>query len=371
MFLLLFHTIILVVACSGIYIEEEKQLRHFIRKKCPMHSLIRTVENYNDTLKMNLDFVAFRLLGIENYDQRISMIAEVDHVWHCFCCRWDNIDRWKHIQVISYHPNGVYKPSVVQLNNAESITAIDKLGRHIKVDLFRDGTMKWTPLGLFISNCNVRYRQFPFDTQTCQLIFEPWNAIQFVEIENISVSLADDSYFLDDNDVWYLEKISSSLTTIHYEDNTGYDYSHAVFTLKLSRRPFSYTLTIFLPSVDLMLLQVSCFLIPPDHPDRSNFSITVLLASAVLQSIINQDIPSSSELILIVVYLSGQVLIGLVCTIYSVIMCRICYIPPNKFLVSKKPWVPYLDFFVFSVCLSLVIALHLITLSLMLKKDPD
>ena len=136
--------------------------------------------------------------------------------------------------------------------------------------------------------------------------------------------MADPDEFITESQVWRLQSIDTMLYEQHYETEPSYqNYSHCRFTLRMSRKFEFYVMNTLLPCICLVCLQVSTLMLPPRLPDRSVFSISVVLAFAILQTIINEQIPTTSDIILIVVYISCQLVFGTSITIYSLITCQL------------------------------------------------
>ena len=89
-----------------------------------------------------------------------------------------------------------------------------------------------------------------------------------------------------------------------------------------------------LPSICLVVLQIATLILPPKAPDRAVFSITVLLAFAIMQTIINGQIPMTAQIILIVLYIACQMTLGTVITIYCLVTCQLARFP--HFKTSRK-----------------------------------
>lgn len=66
------------------------------------------------------------------------------------------------------------------------------------------------------------------------------------------------------------------------------------FHIKLRRKPAYYITGVILPVILVAFLQILVFLLPVDSGEKLGFSITVLLALAVLLTLITDSMPSSA-----------------------------------------------------------------------------
>ena len=77
------------------------------------------------------------------------------------------------------------------------------------------------------------------------------------------------------------------------------------------------------PCILLSILQLATFCLNPEAPDRPAFSVSVLVAFGIFQILIQEKIPKTSELILLLLYIIIQFAIGTICTMVSAIFCYI------------------------------------------------
>ena len=66
----------------------------------------------------------------------------------------------------------MWNPEIILYNNidGEYRTSLTDVPARVEYN----GTISWSPLSLYKANCNIRVRQFPYDTQACTFMFKSW-----------------------------------------------------------------------------------------------------------------------------------------------------------------------------------------------------
>ena len=72
-------------------------------------------------------------------------------------------------------------------------------------------------------------------------------------------------------------------------------YSSVTFKFKMERKPQYYGMNVVLPIMVLSVLSSMVFVLPPESGEKMGFSLTVLLAFAVLLTLIADSMPTTSR----------------------------------------------------------------------------
>ncbi|TNN52699.1 5-hydroxytryptamine receptor 3A [Liparis tanakae] len=92
----------------------------------------------------------------------------------------------------------------------------------------------------------------------------------------------------------------------HIVNNFFITQSVMVYTITMKRRSALYIANFLLPIMFFLCLDLASFLIPVNGGEKLSFKVTVLLAVTVMQLILNDILPSSSDRIpLIAIYCIG------------------------------------------------------------------
>lgn len=138
---------------------------------------------------------------------------------------------------------------------------------------------------------NVKY--FPFDKQTCQLIFGSW-AYSGLEIDVDSKNPTGDISSIDENVEWEVLGFPAERHEIIYACCPE-PYPDATFYLQLNRKPKYYVYHILLPCILISAIGVLGFLLPVEAGEKVAVGITILLSQAVFLLLVGEKLPPSSE----------------------------------------------------------------------------
>lgn len=156
------------------------------------------------------------------------------------------------------------------------------------IRVVNDGTLTWTPGGVYKTQCSTDVTYYPFDTQVCSLILTTWG------YTNIEITLngtdVDLSYYEPDGE-WEFISNSVTSTTRTSGPNTVPQVS---FEMKFKRRPAYQVMNTILPMMFLGFLSCFVFRLPTDSGEKMGYSLTTLLAFAVYLTIVSAEMPTTS-----------------------------------------------------------------------------
>ena len=179
--------------------------------------------------------------------------------------------------------------------------------------------------GKFDTLCDhFSFAKFPFDVQTCVLIFytdDPVTRLNFSSIE----TLVDDTTLISEIDIW---KVEGSGIEVVPTDYTLYQLWQIRVSLTLGRKYQYYVGNVFAPSVGLYIIQLVALVLPPDMPDRPTFSITVVLAYTFVLTSVFSIIPRTTETVYLVILLEFKLFLSIFITCYMLIVCA--YVAKKK-----------------------------------------
>ena len=118
------------------------------------------------------------------------------------------------------------------------------------------------------------------------------------------------------NPEWNIEKIDSEALT--------HPRPMMVYHIRLVRKPRYVLMSVVLPLMVLMSLNIVAFLVPADGGERLGFAITVFLSFVVFATIVQDTLPANSEnLCILYVYILTQVVESTIGTVIAVIFARL------------------------------------------------
>ena len=63
----------------------------------------------------------------------------------------------------------------------------------------------------------------------------------------------------------------------------------------MSRKPLYHYINLILPTAAIAMLGLMAFWLPPDSGEKVSLSVTILLATAVFQLVVNENMPVQSN----------------------------------------------------------------------------
>ncbi|XP_062610163.1 acetylcholine receptor subunit beta-like, partial [Saccostrea cucullata] len=190
------------------------------------------------------------------------------------------------VPVIYSTEDYVWIPSLSVTNSVDDIGVISD--DTVVIRVASDGTLTWTPGGVYLTSCTTDVTFYPFDIQTCSVLLTTWG---YTNIEIALTGVGVDTSYYDSNGEWEFVSSSTDSTTRTSGSNTLPQIS---FNLTFRRRPAFQVMNTILPMVLLAFLKVFVFQLPPDSGEKMGYALTTLLAFAVYLTLVTDHIPQTS-----------------------------------------------------------------------------
>uniref|UniRef100_A0A6Q2Z481 5-hydroxytryptamine (serotonin) receptor 3B n=1 Tax=Esox lucius TaxID=8010 RepID=A0A6Q2Z481_ESOLU len=145
-----------------------------------------------------------------------------------------------------------------------------------------------------VSACDLEMYAFPFDKHSCPLTFRSW--LHSVTEVNLTLWRSADEIannqksFMDDGE-WELLSVPSRYWQVHQDEK---DYAHIQFNVLIRRRPLLYVVSLVIPSIFLMVVDIISFYLPPNSGTRITFKTSVLLGYTVFRVNLMDEMPATA-----------------------------------------------------------------------------
>ena len=164
-----------------------------------------------------------------------------------------------------------------------------------RIRVRHDGYCYWAAPFIFKTSCPFDVRDFPFDSQQCELKFGSWQfhmgQLDLIRKRDVA-PLAKERV---DNGEWNVTTIKIEKNVIVYACCPDEKYPDITFIINLTRRSLFYTYNLIIPNFLIALLAFFSFYIPVECGERISFVITVLLSMTVFLLLVAESIPPTSE----------------------------------------------------------------------------
>lgn len=296
-------------------------------------------------LPMNLSF-DWTLVNLISFNEaKLKLYAQITLIWY------DSFRAWDYFEVpifyLSLPASEVWTPRFSFLNADEVKYAELSARSGDRVNLLQNGTAYIVLTRVLEGKCDVNLRNFPFDQQTCELVFLLDRFYLGVGPMNILISRSTFSYQskIMPNAEWDVistisEAQNSSLNTYAY-NNMGNLLPNPTFVLEnffvgykviitLKRHWIYYLLNILIPIFVLSALTFAPFTLDEKEPEKIATGIAVILGFMFIQGIVADLLPKSHLSPYLADYIASVILLSALSVIANLICYAITLVHHNK-----------------------------------------
>ncbi|KAH7731198.1 CRE-ACR-2 protein [Aphelenchoides avenae] len=180
------------------------------------------------------------------------------------------------------------------------------------------GNVMWVPPAIYKSSCRIDVEYFPFDEQTCTMVFGSWtyNAdevkLQWYNNKK-SVELEDYQF----SGIWDVMDVPGELVQ---------DKSRMEFHIVIRRKTLFYSVILIIPTVLMAFLSMMVFYLPADCSEKITLAISILLALVVFLLLVSKILPPTSDTIpLMAKYLLLTFILNIVTIMATVIIINVYF----------------------------------------------
>ncbi|KAM9715905.1 5-hydroxytryptamine receptor 3A-like [Menidia menidia] len=266
-----------------------------------LYSMTRPVKNYTRPTQVSLEVLLYAILDVVEKDQKFIPYVWTVMRWNNDYISWDP-NQFCGIDNVSLPTEILWKPDVT----IEEMTEIDKAPPSPYLSVNNKGDVEVRNDQVLVSTCRMHIFTFPFDIQSCNLTFKSVihtaRDIRLHASDNSSEATEWSRELMRTQYEWLFIKMT---VTTNKASNAA-DQDIIVYTITMKRRPLLYIVNFLLPVLFFLCLDLASFMISDRGGEKLSFKVTVLLAITVLQLILNDILPSSSNRVpLIAVYCIG------------------------------------------------------------------
>eukprot|EP00090_Calanus_glacialis_P010152 TRINITY_DN18547_c0_g1_i11.p1 TRINITY_DN18547_c0_g1~~TRINITY_DN18547_c0_g1_i11.p1 ORF type:complete len:559 (-),score=139.83 TRINITY_DN18547_c0_g1_i11:270-1946(-) len=274
--------------------------------------LIRPVQNFTETLTVNLGLKLSQLIDVNLKDQVMTTNVWVDQNWNDYKLKW-NPNEYGGVKTLYVPSERIWLPDIVLYNNADGKYEVRLM---TKAELKYNGDVKWTPPAIYKSSCEINVEWFPFDEQNCDMKFgswtydarqvdlkhmhqEPGNNVVEIGIDLTEFYLSVEWDILDVPATKNVENYNPEMDeNEHHEDDDDESedklLTDITFILTMRRKTLFYTVNLIIPCVGISFLTVLVFYLPADSGEKVTLCISVLLSLTVFFLLLAEIIPPTS-----------------------------------------------------------------------------
>uniref|UniRef100_A0A8C4YBY4 5-hydroxytryptamine receptor 3A n=1 Tax=Gopherus evgoodei TaxID=1825980 RepID=A0A8C4YBY4_9SAUR len=238
---------------------------------------VRPVQDWRRTTNVAIDVMVYAILSVDEKNQVLTTYIWYRQHWIDEFLRW-NPEDFDNITQMSLPTQSIWVPDILINEFVDVGKSPDIPYVYVR---YHGEVQNLKPIQVMTA-CSLDIYNFPFDVQNCSLTFTSW----LHNIRDINISLwrqpelvkFDKSVFMNQGE-WELLYVLS-----HFQE----------FSVVIRRRPLFYAVSLLLPSVFLMVMDIVGFYLPPDSGERVSFKITLLLGYSVFLIIVSDTLPATA-----------------------------------------------------------------------------
>uniref|UniRef100_A0A8C6RPN6 5-hydroxytryptamine receptor 3B n=1 Tax=Nannospalax galili TaxID=1026970 RepID=A0A8C6RPN6_NANGA len=253
------------------------------------HKEVRPVHNWAEATTIYLDLCVHAVLDVDVQNQKLKTSVWYREVWNDEFLSW-NSSLFDEIREISLPLSAIWAPDIIINEFVDTERSPDLPYVYVN----SSGTISnYKPIQV-VSACNLQTYAFPFDIQNCSLTFS--SILHTVEdldlrfLRNREDIKHDKQAFLNDSE-WELLSVSPAYNIL--QSSAG-DFAQLQFNVVIRRCPLAYVVSLLIPSIFLMLVDLGSFYLPPNCRARIVFKTSVLVGYTVFRVNLSDEVPRSA-----------------------------------------------------------------------------
>ncbi|KAL8595896.1 hypothetical protein ACOMHN_018208 [Nucella lapillus] len=291
----------LLVHCgvtASVYDEERlhKQLLvHYVKEARPVHRI-------DVPVNVSISFSFVRIEDLIETTDTFSATVFIVQTWRDPRLRW-NASEFGGLEQVRLARERLWTPDIVLYNVA--VQGTPKSRYEDVVTVTSDGGVIWVPMVTLYATCPMDLTRFPYDVQTCTLVFGSWTHtskemhIKFLMSNHteVDVDTTDEdtsSYAIDQHPQWELvgNKAKARISMKRYSCCVD-QFTLLSVTCRLARKAQFYRYLTIGPAAVLGLLVPALFLLPSRGREKTTYGLLLLLSLTLLMLILEKAIPYS------------------------------------------------------------------------------
>jgi len=257
---------------------------------------VRPVRRGKRVVEVQFALRVGRLVKVDNQEQVVVMDTWVIQQWQNEFLQWNASD-YDDVDRIHFAPDEIWVPDIALFNNGDD--EINLAGGPSKfvtdVAVNDKGKCTWSGPATFKVNCEMEVDKWPFDEQTCKLAFGSYTyGLNLLKIKLFRDRSKFTNRFVESGN-WKIEDITAEISETDHGNCCNFNFSEAVYAVKMKRKSLYYTFYLTIPCVILTILALSSFLVHVESGERIGFVTTVLLAMTVFLLVIPSFLPVTSD----------------------------------------------------------------------------
>ena len=256
--------------------------------------LARPLSNSSHLLTIQVKTILTEFLGIDDEARKMEFTGILRAKWTDEYLKW-NPEEFGNITATPLQSNDIYLPVIMRSSSSAEISPVFSRDADTQSMIWLDyrGTVHAAVAGVFTTDCNMDLLAFPFDTQTCEYVFQVWQHSS----EQIVLTFSDDAPFELDSSasseqaMWSIEGMEAEIRSVELEVA---NFSAVAYKIHCRRRSSFYTFSLIIPCALMSAVILAIFFMPYDG-QRVYFAITLVWTLRLFHTSISHKVPVTNE----------------------------------------------------------------------------
>ncbi|XP_071520246.1 neuronal acetylcholine receptor subunit alpha-10-like [Panulirus ornatus] len=284
---------VLVVVVLGD--EQEYRLTRYLMAN--YDASVRPARNSSEALSVVFGVSLHSIIDVDEKNQILTTNCWLTQIWTDAHLTWNATD-FGGIQVIRVPFQRVWKPDIILYNNADAQYSAATINTNVIVTAA--GQVTWLSHGIYRSSCDMNVEYFPFDIQSCKMMWASWTYDGY-QLDLVKQMDEGDMSNYQSNGEFDLVEFTAAKNITFYSCCPE-PYPDITFTIKLRRRPMFYVFNLILPCVLINGIALLVFYVPSESGEKVTLGISALLSMTVFLMTIRESLPPTEKTPLISLY---------------------------------------------------------------------
>ncbi len=164
-------------------------------------------------------------------------------------------------------------------------------GVDFRAEVSYTGQVMYATAGRLITTCELNLSYFPYDKQTCDVVFSNWTyTTKHITLQPQTNQVDMSNYKVNGLLKLYKSEVFKKVSLI---DNNLYE--SIIYHFHLERKSLYFLFNFLVPCVVLSMVALLMFYVPPESGEKISLGVTVLLSFSVFQFVILERMPETSD----------------------------------------------------------------------------
>ncbi|XP_067668550.1 neuronal acetylcholine receptor subunit beta-3-like [Haliotis asinina] len=257
----------------------------------------RPVTSPNTTVDVTMYPMLLSINNINEAENTLTSRIILFQQWVDIRLKWNASD-YGGVTNVKLPSMRLWLPDIVPFN-ADPTPVSDPV-YEVTVDVSNDGTVRWGPLMVVSSKCPLDVTNFPFDTQSCTIVFGSWlHSREQMDMKfftpgakemDVNYSENFGGMPIAEHPYWTIKdnRVKAKLSEVKYGT---YEFSILSVTVEAERRPSFFKNLAIGPGALLGFLVPVLFLLPARSREKNTFGMLIIVGLVLLISVLTQAVP--------------------------------------------------------------------------------